>query len=161
MLVEHLLRGRESVDPLAWAVRFLFGFGDQHLLAEGAEPLLPDRRHAPLDMLTDYIDRLETHTIRRIVISSPTFTQYRHRGELLDHISAYAHRAAAIGETVTTIIGSIRAGSPSPTARATSWIGPLCLTILTFYGCPHRLNPSTRVSSWVMCGLNGRRRSGR
>ncbi|MFD9428485.1 MULTISPECIES: radical SAM protein [unclassified Streptomyces] len=70
---------------------------------------VPPFRHAPLDMLTDYIDRLETHKIRRIIISSPTFTQYRYRSELLDHISAYARRASAIGETVTTIIGSIRA----------------------------------------------------
>nr|MDT0524927.1 radical SAM protein [Streptomyces sp. DSM 41633] len=36
-------------------------------------------------------------------------TQYRHRRELLNHIRAYARRAAAEGETVTTIIGSIRA----------------------------------------------------
>lgn len=70
---------------------------------------VPPFRHAPLPMLRDYIDRLESHKIRRIIISSPTFTQYRHRRELLDHISAYARRAAATGETVTTIIGSIRA----------------------------------------------------
>ncbi|MEU3001318.1 radical SAM protein [Streptomyces sp. NPDC006995] len=70
---------------------------------------VPPFRHAPIGMLKDYIDRLEAQKIRRIIISSPTFTQYRHRRELLDHISAYAHRAAAEGETVTTIIGSIRA----------------------------------------------------
>ncbi|MFD8986296.1 B12-binding domain-containing radical SAM protein, partial [Streptomyces sp. NPDC059564] len=70
---------------------------------------VPPFRHAPLEVLTDYIDRLEAHGIRKIIISSPTFTQYRHRRELLAHISAYAHRAASQGEKVTTIIGSVRA----------------------------------------------------
>ncbi|MCX4461276.1 hypothetical protein OOK58_00915 [Streptomyces sp. NBC_01728] len=36
MLVEHLLRGREPFDPLAWAVRFVFGSDDQGLTAQGA-----------------------------------------------------------------------------------------------------------------------------
>ncbi|MFD0516444.1 IS3 family transposase [Streptomyces aureus] len=44
MLVEHLLRGREPVDPLAWTVRFVLGSDDQRLLAERTEPLLPDRQ---------------------------------------------------------------------------------------------------------------------
>ncbi|MER5968515.1 radical SAM protein [Streptomyces sp. NPDC002055] len=70
---------------------------------------VPDFRQAPLDMLTNYIDRLEAHKVRKIIISAPTFTQYKYRGELLEHIRAYAHRAAAEGEKVTTIIGSIRA----------------------------------------------------
>ncbi|HET6353447.1 radical SAM protein [Streptomyces sp.] len=70
---------------------------------------VPDFRQAPLDMLTAYIDRLEQLRVRKIIISTPTFTQYRHRRELLDHIRAYAQRAAAEGDKVTTIIGSIRA----------------------------------------------------
>ena len=70
---------------------------------------VPAFRQAPLDMLTDYIDRLETHKVRKIIISAPTFTQYKYRRELLEHIRAYADRAAAQREKVTTIIGSIRA----------------------------------------------------
>jgi radical SAM superfamily enzyme YgiQ (UPF0313 family) len=70
---------------------------------------VPDFRQAPLELLTAYIDRLEEHQVRKIIISAPTFTQYRHRRELLEHIRAYAERAAAEGEKVTTIIGSIRA----------------------------------------------------
>ncbi|MFJ8543064.1 B12-binding domain-containing radical SAM protein [Streptomyces sp. NPDC093586] len=70
---------------------------------------LPDFRQAPLEMLTDYVDRLEAHKVRKIIISAPTFTQYKHRGELLEHIRAYAHRTQDQGEKVTTIIGSIRA----------------------------------------------------
>lgn len=70
---------------------------------------VPDFRQAPLDMLTAYIDRLEELRVRKIIISAPTFTQYRHRRELLEHIRAYAQRAAADGDKVTTIIGSIRA----------------------------------------------------
>ncbi|MFD6534933.1 B12-binding domain-containing radical SAM protein [Streptomyces goshikiensis] len=70
---------------------------------------VPPFRHAPLNVLKDYVDRLEAHHIRKIIISSPTFTQYRHRRELLEHISAYAQRATAQGDKVTTIIGSVRA----------------------------------------------------
>ncbi|MBG7704812.1 radical SAM protein [Streptomyces sp. MC1] len=70
---------------------------------------VPPFRQAPLDLLKAYIDRLEAHKVRKIIISAPTFTQYRHRRELLEHIRAYAERAAAEGEKVTTIIGSIRA----------------------------------------------------
>ncbi|WP_406252809.1 radical SAM protein [Streptomyces atratus] len=70
---------------------------------------VPAFRQAPLDMLTDYVDRLEAHKVRKIIISAPTFTQYKNRRELLEHIRAYADRAAAEGEKVTTIIGSIRA----------------------------------------------------
>ncbi|WP_060954440.1 B12-binding domain-containing radical SAM protein [Streptomyces hygroscopicus] len=70
---------------------------------------LPDFRQAPLEMLTSYVDRLEAHKIRTIIISAPTFTQYKYRRQLLEHIRAYAKRAQAAGEKVTTIIGSIRA----------------------------------------------------
>ncbi|MFE9661816.1 radical SAM protein [Streptomyces sp. NPDC005955] len=70
---------------------------------------VPDFRQTPLSLLTDYIDRLEHHRVRQIIISAPTFTQYKHRRALLEHIRAYADRAAAEGEKVTTIIGSIRA----------------------------------------------------
>ncbi|MFF8283492.1 B12-binding domain-containing radical SAM protein [Streptomyces albus] len=70
---------------------------------------LPPFRQAPLDMLTGYIDRLEELKVRTIILSAPTFTQYRHRRPLLDHIRSYARRAAAEGEKVTTIIGSVRA----------------------------------------------------
>ncbi|MFF9652481.1 B12-binding domain-containing radical SAM protein [Streptomyces sp. NPDC014622] len=70
---------------------------------------VPAFRQAPLDLLTDYVERLEAHKVRKIIISAPTFTQYKHRGELLERIRAYADRAAAEGEKVTTIIGSVRA----------------------------------------------------
>lgn len=58
---------------------------------------VPAFRQAPLDMLTDYVDRLEAHKVRKIIISAPTFTQYKNRRELLEHIRAYADRAAAEG----------------------------------------------------------------
>ncbi|MFD6464799.1 B12-binding domain-containing radical SAM protein [Streptomyces goshikiensis] len=70
---------------------------------------VPPFRQAPLEMLKAYVDQLEQHDIRTIIISSPTFTQYKHRRELLAHISAYSKRAAAAGKTVSVIIGSIRA----------------------------------------------------
>ncbi|MET9428163.1 radical SAM protein [Streptomyces sp. NPDC003036] len=70
---------------------------------------VPPFRQAPLDLLKDYVDRLEAHKIPKIIISAPTFTQYKYRRELLDHIRAYADRAADQGRKVTTIIGSIRA----------------------------------------------------
>ncbi|MEV5506630.1 B12-binding domain-containing radical SAM protein [Streptomyces orinoci] len=70
---------------------------------------VPPFRQAPLELLSSYIDRLEHHRVPKIIISAPTFTQYRHRQQLLDHIRAYADRAAAQGRKVTTIIGSIRA----------------------------------------------------
>ncbi|MEU7240409.1 B12-binding domain-containing radical SAM protein [Streptomyces sparsogenes] len=70
---------------------------------------VPPFRQAPLEMLTAYVDRLEELKVRKIIISAPTFTQYRHRRELLEHIHTYAQRAADEGEKVTTIIGSIRA----------------------------------------------------
>lgn len=73
-----------------------------HMCTLGTPPF----RNAPIDQLTAYVDTLERHGIRKIVISSPTFTQYRHRHELLDHISAYADRAP---EPVSVIIGSLRA----------------------------------------------------
>ncbi|MGY1435482.1 MULTISPECIES: B12-binding domain-containing radical SAM protein [Streptomyces] len=70
---------------------------------------VPPFRQAPLDMLTRYVDRLEDLQVEKVIISAPTFTQYRHRQELLEHIHAYAQRAAADGRKVTTIIGSVRA----------------------------------------------------
>jgi radical SAM superfamily enzyme YgiQ (UPF0313 family) len=66
----------------------------------------PPFRQAPLGLLTSYIDRLERHGISKIIISAPTFTQYRWRDELLRHIRRYAERAPY---RVTTIIGSVRA----------------------------------------------------
>jgi radical SAM superfamily enzyme YgiQ (UPF0313 family) len=73
-----------------------------HMCTLGTPPF----REAPLHLLAAYVDTLEQHGIRKIIISSPTFTQYRHRYELLDHIRAYARRSP---EPVTTIIGSVRA----------------------------------------------------
>ncbi|GAA2899312.1 hypothetical protein GCM10010524_34160 [Streptomyces mexicanus] len=70
---------------------------------------VPPFRQAPIDLLKVYIDRLEQQEVRKIIISAPTFTQYRHQRERLEHIRAYAQRPAAKGEKVTTIIGSIRA----------------------------------------------------
>ncbi|WP_234431339.1 B12-binding domain-containing radical SAM protein [Streptomyces sp. NRRL F-5053] len=70
---------------------------------------VPPFRQAPLDLLTGYIDRLEELGVPKIIISAPTFTQYRHREQLLEYIHAYAQRAAAQGQKVTTIIGSVRA----------------------------------------------------
>ncbi|MFJ1756550.1 hypothetical protein [Kitasatospora sp. NPDC088134] len=52
-----------------------------------------------------------TGRIRTIIISSPTFTQYRHRDALLDRIAAYADRAE---EPVSVIIGSVRADEVTP-----------------------------------------------
>ncbi|MFF1690601.1 hypothetical protein [Streptomyces sp. NPDC058254] len=51
---------------------------------------IPPFRHAPLELLTAYVDKLEQHSIRTVIISSPTFTQYKHREELLAHIRASA-----------------------------------------------------------------------
>ncbi|MEU6405477.1 radical SAM protein [Streptomyces sp. NPDC046985] len=73
-----------------------------HMCTLGTPPF----RNAPIDQLTDYIDTLEHHHIRKIIISSPTFTQYRHRDDLLARIAAYADRAP---EPVSVIIGSVRA----------------------------------------------------
>ncbi|WP_018545366.1 radical SAM protein [Streptomyces sp. LaPpAH-108] len=73
-----------------------------HMCTLGTPPF----RNAPVEQLTAYIDTLERHRIRTIIISSPTFTQYRYRDELLDRIAAYANRAA---EPVSVIIGSVRA----------------------------------------------------
>ncbi|MEU1355327.1 radical SAM protein [Streptomyces cinnamoneus] len=70
---------------------------------------VPPFRQAPLELLLGYVDRLEELRVPKIIISAPTFTQYRHRQQLLDHIRAYAKRAEADGRRVTTIIGSIRA----------------------------------------------------
>ncbi|BDH07156.1 radical SAM protein [Streptomyces seoulensis] len=73
-----------------------------HMCTLGTPPF----RNAPIEQLTDYVDTLEQHGIRKIIISSPTFTQYRHRDALLDRIAAYADRAP---EPVSVIIGSVRA----------------------------------------------------
>ncbi|WP_238782981.1 B12-binding domain-containing radical SAM protein [Streptomyces monomycini] len=70
---------------------------------------IPPFRQAPLPLLLAYIDRLEELQVPTVIISAPTFTQYRHRQQLLERLRAYAHRAAAAGRQVTTIIGSIRA----------------------------------------------------
>lgn len=74
---------------------------------------VPAFRQAPLKLLTDYIDRLEELGVTTINISAATFTQYKHRGPLLEHIRAYADRAAQNGTTVRTIIGSVRADEMS------------------------------------------------
>lgn len=73
-----------------------------HMCTLGTPPF----RNAPVEQLTAYIDILERHQIRKIIISSPTFTQYRFRDELLDRIAAYADRAP---DPVSVIIGSVRA----------------------------------------------------
>ncbi|MFD9688401.1 B12-binding domain-containing radical SAM protein [Kitasatospora sp. NPDC059088] len=70
----------------------------------------PDFRQAPLATLIEAVDTLEERGIRQIIISSPTFTQFRHRGKLLDRIRQYADRSP---EPVTTIIGSVRADEVS------------------------------------------------
>ncbi len=73
-----------------------------HMCTLGTPPF----RNAPIDQLTAYVDALEQHSIRTVIISSPTFTQYRHRHELLDHVAAYAQRSP---DPVSVIIGSVRA----------------------------------------------------
>ncbi|MFH8407620.1 B12-binding domain-containing radical SAM protein [Streptomyces sp. NPDC018019] len=70
---------------------------------------VPPFRQAPLPLLLAYIDRLEELQVPTVILSAPTFTQYRHRQQLLERLRAYAQRAAAAGRTVTTIIGSVRA----------------------------------------------------
>ncbi|RLU82501.1 radical SAM protein [Streptomyces griseocarneus] len=75
---------------------------------------IPPYREAPLEALTAYLDRLEELGVPQIIISAPTFTQYRHRSTLLAHIRAYRNRAADRGITVTTIIGSVRADEMTP-----------------------------------------------
>lgn len=67
---------------------------------------VPDFRQAPEDVIMSYLDRVEELGIPQIIISSPTFTQYRHRFKVLDRIRAYAERAS---HPVSTIIGSVRA----------------------------------------------------
>ncbi|TLQ39337.1 B12-binding domain-containing radical SAM protein [Streptomyces marianii] len=70
---------------------------------------VPPFRQAPLEKMLAYIDRLEELSVPLIIISAPTFTQYRHRAEILQRIRAYRDRAAARGVKVSTIIGSVRA----------------------------------------------------
>ncbi|MEJ8640155.1 B12-binding domain-containing radical SAM protein [Streptomyces sp. MS2.AVA.5] len=74
---------------------------------------VPPFRQAPLELLTAYVDRLEHHQVETIIISAATFTEYRNRRALLDHIRGYRRRAAASGRNVTTIIGSVRADEVS------------------------------------------------
>ncbi|MFF2618858.1 B12-binding domain-containing radical SAM protein [Kitasatospora sp. NPDC058046] len=70
---------------------------------------VPPFREVPIEILTAYLDRVEELGVERIIISAPTFTQYRRREELLNRIRAYSDRAAEHGVKVTTIIGSVRA----------------------------------------------------
>ncbi|MEV7959063.1 B12-binding domain-containing radical SAM protein [Streptomyces sp. NPDC087532] len=70
---------------------------------------VPPFREANLDTLIAYIDRLEELGVPTIIISAPTFTQYRHRTEVLQRIREYRDRAASRGIRVSTIIGSVRA----------------------------------------------------
>ncbi len=70
---------------------------------------VPPFREVPIKTLTAYLDRVEELGVERIIISAPTFTQYRRRQELLDRIRAYSDRAAERGIKVSTIIGSVRA----------------------------------------------------
>lgn len=67
---------------------------------------VPPFRQAPLNLLMDYLDRLEERKVTQIIISSPTFTQYGKRHALLDRIRDYSKRMSG---RVTTIIGSVRA----------------------------------------------------
>ncbi|ANW22214.1 B12-binding domain-containing radical SAM protein [Streptomyces clavuligerus] len=69
----------------------------------------PPFRQAPLEVLLRYIDRVEELGVPLIIISAPTFTQYRHRTRLLERIRAYRDRARARGIRVSVIIGSVRA----------------------------------------------------
>ncbi|MFD5308539.1 B12-binding domain-containing radical SAM protein [Streptomyces ardesiacus] len=70
---------------------------------------VPPFRQAPLEKMLAYIDRLEELGVPLIIISAPTFTQYRHRAEILQRIRDYRDRAAARSIKVRTIIGSVRA----------------------------------------------------
>ncbi|MFJ6380085.1 B12-binding domain-containing radical SAM protein [Kitasatospora sp. NPDC092039] len=70
---------------------------------------VPPFREVPIEILTAYLDRIEELNVERIIISAPTFTQYRRREELLNRIRAYSDRAAERGIKVSTIIGSVRA----------------------------------------------------
>ncbi|MFD4476029.1 B12-binding domain-containing radical SAM protein [Streptomyces sp. NPDC058471] len=74
----------------------------------------PPFRPAPLKFLLDYIDRLEELGVPKIIISAPTFTQYKYRTELLARIRAYRDRATDRGIAVSTIIGSVRADEMTP-----------------------------------------------
>jgi radical SAM superfamily enzyme YgiQ (UPF0313 family) len=67
---------------------------------------VPDFRQAPFALLQEYLEELERHGVRQVVVSSPTFTQYKKACELLERLADYAHRS---GGTVSTIIGSVRA----------------------------------------------------
>ncbi|MEU6331537.1 radical SAM protein [Streptomyces sp. NPDC047049] len=75
---------------------------------------VPPFREAPLEALLAYIDHLEELGVPQIIISAPTFTQYRHREQLLQRIRTYRDRAADRGIKVSTIIGSVRADEMTP-----------------------------------------------
>jgi radical SAM superfamily enzyme YgiQ (UPF0313 family) len=69
----------------------------------------PPFRQAPLERTLAYIDRLEEIGVPLIIISAPTFTQYRYRAQILKRIRDYRDRAEARSVKVSTIIGSVRA----------------------------------------------------
>ncbi|MFF5980669.1 B12-binding domain-containing radical SAM protein [Streptomyces olindensis] len=79
---------------------------DCHFCTLGVPPF----RQAPYTVLADYLDKCEERGIRKFVISSPTFTQYGKRFDLLAKLHDYSKRA---DEKVTTIIGSVRADEVS------------------------------------------------
>ncbi|RCG17928.1 radical SAM protein [Sphaerisporangium album] len=72
---------------------------------------VPDFRQAPLQILQEYLELLERHHITQVVVSSPTFTQYKHHCELLELLGQFAQRT---GGQVSTIIGSVRADELTP-----------------------------------------------
>ncbi|WP_037788521.1 B12-binding domain-containing radical SAM protein [Streptomyces natalensis] len=79
---------------------------DCHFCTLGVPPF----RQAPFELLSDYLDRCEKRGIRKFIISSPTFTQYGKRFDLLGKIRDFSARSE---EKVTTIIGSVRADEVS------------------------------------------------
>ncbi|MFD7027452.1 B12-binding domain-containing radical SAM protein [Streptomyces sp. NPDC059917] len=79
---------------------------DCHFCTLGVPPF----RQAPYSLLSAYLDKCEELGIRKFVISSPTFTQYGKRFDLLGKLSDYSQR---VGGKVTTIIGSVRADEVS------------------------------------------------
>ncbi|MFJ5851010.1 B12-binding domain-containing radical SAM protein [Streptomyces sp. NPDC092903] len=81
---------------------------DCHFCTLGVPPF----RQAPYALLSDYLDKCEERGITKFVISSPTFTQYGKRFDLLGKLRDYSQRAS---EKVTTIIGSVRADEVSNT----------------------------------------------
>ncbi|MFE2944705.1 B12-binding domain-containing radical SAM protein [Streptomyces sp. NPDC059255] len=72
---------------------------------------VPPFRQAPYRMLIDYLERCEAAGVSRVVISSPTFTQYRDGAALLEHLRGWSRRSA---NGVSVIIGSVRADELTP-----------------------------------------------